>query len=48
MNKYLVRHLDFSENSTLTSNFYNKLGEVIKDSGSVLERIEIENNRIGD
>ena len=48
MNKYLVRHLNFSENSTLTSKFYQKLGEVVKDSGSVLERIEIENNRIGD
>ena len=48
MNRALVKHLDFSENSTLTGRFYKKLGEVATDSTSVLERIELEDNRIGD
>ena len=48
MNKNLVKHLDFSENSTLSDQFYSKLGEVVKDRNSVLERIELEDNRIGD
>ena len=48
MNNNLVKHLDFSENSTLSDQFYSKLGEVVKDRNSVLERIELEDNRIGD
>ena len=48
MNLALVKHLDFSENSTLTRKFYKKLGEIAADCSSVLERIELEDNRIGD
>ena len=48
MNKKLVKHIDFGENSTLTAEFYNQLGEIYSEPDSVLERIEIEDNRIGD
>ena len=48
MNKKLVKHLDFSENSTLSADFYEQLGEIYLEPETVLERIEIEDNRVGD
>ena len=48
MNKALVTHLDFSENSTLSVKFYQELGEIVLDEKTKLERIELEDNRMGD
>ena len=48
MNKSLVKHLDLSENSTLSEQFYKKLGGIMQDEMAVLERLEFEDNRIGD
>ena len=48
MNKSLVKHLDLSENSTLSEHFYKKLGGIMQDEMAVLERLEFEDNRIGD
>ena len=48
INRRLVKELDLSGNSTLTSVFYDHLGEMTRDKTSVLERIELEDNRVGD
>ena len=48
MNKSLVKHLDVSENSTLSPKFYDELGKLMKDENAVLDRIELEDNRISD
>ena len=48
LNKGLVKHLDMSENSTLSGKFYEELGNLMEDEKAVLERIEIEDNQIGD
>ena len=48
INRSLVKELDLSGNSTLTSVFYEHLGEMTRDKSSVLERIELEDNRVGD
>ena len=48
MNHSLVKHLDFSDNSTLSPKFYDVLGELMEDETCVLERIELEDNRMTD
>ena len=44
----MVKHLDLSENSTLSPAFYEQLGELMEEETAVLERVELEDNRLGD
>ena len=48
MDKSLIRHLDISYNPQLSFNFYQELIEILSDPGNVIERLEVEGNRIGD
>ena len=48
MDKGLIRHLDISYNPQLTHRFYNELIEILAEQGNVIERLEIEGNKIGD
>ena len=46
MDKTLIRHIDFSYNTSLTFKFYSKLAEIIEEG--CIERLELEGNKVGD
>ena len=48
MDRVNIRHLDVSENPLLTHRFYDALCEVIADGACQLERLECEDNAMGD
>lgn len=43
-----VKHLDLSFNANLTSKFYIELSSILTDEKCMLERLELEGNKIGD
>ena len=48
MDKTQIRHIDISYNPRLTKKFYDALVKVMSDSFCMIERIEIEGNKVGD
>ena len=48
MNRINIRHLDISENPLLTHKFYDVLCDVVQDGSCQLERLECEDNGMGD
>lgn len=48
MDRTLIKHLDISYNPQLSYRFYEELFEVLADPACLIERLEIEGNKIGD
>ena len=48
MDRSLIKHLDISYNPLLTRRFYSELFEILADEGCIIERLELEGNKIGD
>ena len=43
-----MRHLDFSQNPGLQKGFYFGLSEIVRDGESILSRLDLEQNKMGD
>ena len=48
MDKSLIRHLDISYNPLLTKRFYEVLVQILNEPDNLIERLELEGNKVGD